>query len=76
MAKRPKKKKKRTFSNTLHKNKLKMDYRPKCKNNTIKFLEENTGRTLFDINHTSIFLDLSPTHMEIKMKIKKKKNYK
>ena len=27
---------------------------------TIKLLEENIGRTLFDINHSNIFLDLSP----------------
>ena len=27
---------------------------------TIKLLEENIGRTLFDISHRNIFLDLSP----------------
>ena len=27
---------------------------------TIKLLEENIGKTLFDINHSNIFLDLSP----------------
>ena len=27
---------------------------------TIKFLEEIIGRTLLDINHSTIFLDLSP----------------
>ena len=27
---------------------------------TIKLLEENTGRTPFDINHSNIFLDPSP----------------
>ena len=26
----------RTFSDTIYKSKLKMDYRPKCKTNTIK----------------------------------------
>ena len=26
---------------------------------TIKLLERNIGRTLFDINHSNIFLDLS-----------------
>ena len=35
---------------------------------TIKLLDENTGRTLFDINHSNIFLDLSPRVMEIKTK--------
>ena len=34
----------------------------------IKLLEENEGRTLFDINHSNIFLYLSPTVMEIKTK--------
>ena len=33
---------------------------------TIKLLEENIGRTLFDINHSKIFFDLSPRVMEIK----------
>ena len=36
---------------------------------TIKLLEGNIGRILFDINHSNIFLDLSPTVMEIKAKI-------
>ena len=38
---------------------------------TIKLLEENTGRTLFDINHNSIFLDLPPRVIRIKTKINK-----
>ena len=38
----------------------------------IKLLEENIGRALFDINHSNIFLDLSPRVMEIKAKINKK----
>ena len=38
---------------------------------TIKILEENIGRTLFDINHNNIFLDLSPRVMETKAKINK-----
>ena len=37
---------------------------------TIKLLEENTGRTLFDINHTKIFYDSPPRVMEIKNKNK------
>ena len=37
----------------------------------IKLLKENIGRTLFDINHSSIFFDLSPRVMEIKTKINK-----
>ena len=38
---------------------------------TIKFSEDNIGRTLFDINHSNIFLDPSLTVMEIKPKISK-----
>ena len=38
---------------------------------TMKLLEENIGRTLSDINCNTIFLDLSPSIMEIKTKIKK-----
>ena len=32
--------------------------------NTIKLLEENIGRTLFDINHSKIFFDPPPRVME------------
>ena len=35
----------------------------------MKLLEENIAKTLFDINHNNIFLDLSPTVMKIKTKI-------
>ena len=38
---------------------------------TIKLLEENVGRTLFDINHSKIFFDPAPREMEIKTKINK-----
>ena len=38
---------------------------------TIKLLEENIGRTLFDINHSNIFFDLSPRVIDIKTKINK-----
>ena len=38
---------------------------------TIKLLEENIGKTLFDINHSKIFLDPPPGEMEIKPKINK-----
>ena len=38
---------------------------------TIKLLEENIGRTLFDINPSKIFFDPPPSVMEIKTKIKK-----
>ena len=35
---------------------------------TIKLLEENIGRTLFDIYHSKIFFDPPPKVMEIKTK--------
>ena len=38
---------------------------------TIKLLKENIGRTLSDINHSKIFYDPPPRIMEIKTKIKK-----
>ena len=38
---------------------------------TIKLLEENIGRTLYDINHSKIFFDLPPREMGIKTKISK-----
>ena len=37
----------------------------------IKHLEENTGKTLFDINHSKIFFDPPPRVMKIKTKINK-----
>ena len=38
---------------------------------TIKLLEENIGKTLFDINHSRILYDPRPRVMEIKAKINK-----
>ena len=35
---------------------------------TIRLLEENTGKTLFDINHSKIFFDPPPRVMKIKQK--------
>ena len=37
----------------------------------ITLLEENVGRTLFDINRSKIFFDPPPREMEIKTKINK-----
>ena len=42
-----------------------MDLRP----DTIKLLEENIGKTLFDINHNKIFFD--PPHRVMEIKINK-----
>ena len=38
---------------------------------TLKLLEENIGRTLYDINDSKIFFDPPPRVMEIKTKINK-----
>ena len=38
---------------------------------TIKLLEENIGKTLFDINHSKTFFDPVPRVMKIKTKINK-----
>ena len=38
---------------------------------TIKLLEANVGRTLFDINHSNVFFDPLPRVTEIKTKINK-----
>ena len=35
---------------------------------TIKLLEENIGRTLYDINHSKILFDPPPREMEINQK--------
>ena len=39
--------------------------------NTIKLLEENIDRTLYDINYSKILFDPPPREMEIKTKINK-----
>ena len=41
------------------------------KSETIKFLEENIGKTLSDINHSRILYDPPPRILEIKAKINK-----
>ena len=38
---------------------------------TIKLLEENIGRTLYDIHHSKILFDPPPREMEIKKKWKR-----
>ena len=41
------------------------------KPDTIKLLQENIGRTLYDINHSKILFDPPPREMEIKTQINK-----
>ena len=48
-----------------------MDERSKCKSETIKLLEENIGKTLSNINHSSILYDSPPRILDIKAKINK-----
>ena len=43
----------------------------KVRPDTIKLLEENTGRTLYDINQRKILFDPPPREMEIKRKVNK-----
>ena len=38
---------------------------------TIKLLEENIGKSLYDINHSKILFDPPPREMEMKRKIHK-----
>ena len=62
----------RTLSNTIHKNKLKRDKRPKYKTGYYKTRRgKNIGRILSDMNCRNIFSDLLPREIKIKRKIKK-----
>ena len=57
--------------NTIHKNKLKWIKELNVRPDTTKLLEENIGRTLFDINHSKILFDPPLREMKIKAKINK-----
>ena len=48
-----------------------MDKDLSVRSDTIKLLEENISRTLYNINHTKILFDPPPREMEIKTKINK-----
>ena len=48
-----------------------LDLWSKCKTITIKLLEENIGRTLFDLNHSKILYDPPPRVKDIKTKVNK-----
>ena len=56
---------------TIYQNKLKMDKGLNISHDTIKVLEENTGRKISDIPHSNIFANTSPRAREIKEKINK-----
>ena len=59
----------RTLPHTILKNKLKNGLKTNIRHDTIKFLEENIGKTFCDINCTNIFLGQSSKAKEIKAKI-------
>ena len=61
----------RTLSNNIHKNKNKWIKDINVRPDTIKLLEENIGKTLFDVNHSRILYDPPPRVMEMKAKINK-----
>ena len=54
----------------MHKNELRMLLKDlNVRQDTIKLLEENTGKIFSDFNHTNVFLGQSPKAIEIKTKI-------
>ena len=61
----------RTLPNTYTKINSKWIKDLNVRPDTIKHLEENIGRTLYDINHSKILFDPTPREMEIKTKINK-----
>ena len=61
----------RTLSNTIHKINSKWIKDLNVRPETIKLLEENIGKTLFDMNHSRILYDPPPRILEIKAKINK-----
>ena len=62
----------RIFSSTIYKISSKWIKDLNVRLDIIKLLQENISRTLFDINHSNIFLGPSPKVMEIKPKINKR----
>ena len=57
------------LSYTIHKNKLKMVERPKCKTGAIKILEEKAGKNLFDLSCSNFLLNTSPEARKTKAKM-------
>ena len=64
------KNKTRTLSNTIHKDKLKLDLRSKCKTRNYK-TPRGKQAIRYDINHSRILYDPPPRILEIKAKINK-----
>ena len=61
----------RTLPNAIDKDKLKMDYKTKCKIRNYKTLRGKHRQNSHDINQSKIFYDPLPRVMEIKTKINK-----
>ena len=59
----------RTHPHIMHKNKLQWLKDLNIRQDTVKRLEENRGKTFSDINLTNVFLGQSPKATEIKAKI-------
>ena len=59
----------RTYFHTTHKNKFKMLKDLKMREDTIKLLEENIGKTLSDIININVFLHQTPKAIETRAKI-------
>ena len=56
----------KTFSNTIHKNKLKMDQKPTCKSRLYRTPRGKQRQNTLNINHSNIFFDPPPAVMKIK----------
>ena len=56
----------RTLPNAIHKDKLKIDYKTKCKIRNYKTLRGKHRQNFQDINQSKIFYDPPPRVMEIK----------
>ena len=61
----------RTLPNAIHKDKLKIDYKTKCKIRNYKTLRGKHRQNFQDINQSKIFYDPPPRVMEIKRKVNK-----
>ena len=59
------------FKTTHKKTQTQNGLKTYIRHNTIKLSEKNIGKTLSDINYSSIFLGQSPKAVEIKAKISK-----
>ena len=57
------------LSYTTHKNKFKMDERPKCETESHRILEEKPGSNIFYLGHSNFLLDVPLEVREIKAKM-------